>query len=137
MFTRDIHLLVAAQVLSGIAWASYELCSLQLLMGDAPEEGRIEFFALTASLAGITQLAGALLGGFILRQSGTTFEDIFLYSALARGAALVLFIPVLQVRGALRRVHVMLRPLTVRPTGGAVVARIIPDGTSLDRSSEA
>ncbi|MBO6940202.1 MAG: MFS transporter [Deltaproteobacteria bacterium] len=119
LVATDIPTLVAAQVLGGIAWAGYDLTSLELLMGDAPEEAPVEFFALASSLAGLTQVAGSLLGGWAL-VDGAIYRDVFLYSAIGRGAALVFLVRLALVRDQLRRVPLAIRFLSARPTTGAI-----------------
>jgi hypothetical protein len=128
--TPDLRVIVAAQVVGGIAWAGYDLASLELLMGDAPDEGQVEFFALAASLAAITQVAGALVGGWALRVGTFDYATIFLVSAIARASALLFVLPLLPVRGALRRVRMAIRVVGVRPSTGAIAAPVLPEESS-------
>ncbi len=115
--------LAVAQVVAGIAWAGYELTTLELLMGDAPGDAIVEFYALASSLAGATQVAGALLGGVALRSGWLDFQGVFIASTIARGAALVLLLPVLPRE--LHPVRVLTRVIGTRPTTGAVRAPVI------------
>ena len=134
----NIPLLVFAQIVAGVAWAGYDLTALELLFGDAPENGSVEFFALANSLAGITQLSGALLGGWALR-AGIAYEVVFLVSGGARLVALLLLMPLLAVRDQLRRVRLVVRFIGSRPSAGAVLspAMRVPRSTIAETAPEA
>lgn len=122
----QIPALVLAQVVGGVCWAGYELTSLELLMGDAPADAAVEFFALASSLAGLTQVAGSLLGGWALA-AGAVYGDVFLYSAVGRGAALLFLIRLVAVREGLRRVPLAFRFIGSRPTTGALAHPAVPE----------
>ncbi len=125
---ESVALLVVAQFLGGIAWAGYDLTSVELLFGDAPEEGGVEFFALANSLSGLTQLVGAVLAGWAL-QAGATYDHVFVGSAVGRALALFALLPLLQVRDQLRRVRVGVSFIGARVAAGGVISpvmRIIP-----------
>jgi MFS family permease len=85
-----------AQVLSGVAWAAYELSSFQLLLSQARPKQRVEFLAMAASFGGFMQLSGALLGSLLLARAH--FSDVFIVSALARALPLLAFLPLAQVK---------------------------------------
>ncbi|MCA9607217.1 MAG: MFS transporter [Myxococcales bacterium] len=123
-FSADLSTLAFAQLLGGVAWAGYELTSLQLLMGDAPEDGAVEFFALASALSGLTQVAGAIAGGWWLRTGVLGYTEVFLASAVARGAALLvlLFVPSPRRRVA----AVLTRFASVRPSAGATATPLLP-----------
>lgn len=127
----NLAVLVVAQLIGGWAWAGYELASLELLLGDAPEDGPVEFFALVGSLVGTTQLVGSMLGGWALR-SDFDYADVFLLSALGRAIALLFLLPLLPVRASLRRVRVAVRFIGVRPSSGAVPSTPLPAGEADD-----
>lgn len=121
--TTDIRIIVFAQAVSGVAWAGYELTVLELLMADAPEDARVEFFSIANAMSGLTQLVGALVGGWFLRAGTFTYEDVFLVSAIGRGSALVALLAIPSPR---RHVAAILgRIVTVRPSGGAVSAPVV------------
>jgi hypothetical protein len=122
---HDFETLIIAQLVGGIAWAGYELTSLELLMGDAPKEGPVEFHAMASSMAGVTQVAGSLLGGVALARLGLGYTEIFLLSALGRALALAILLPTLPK--TLRRVPVESGAVSVRPSTGAVRAPVIGD----------
>jgi MFS family permease len=85
--------LIIAQALSGVAWATYEFSSFQLLLRTAKPRQRVEFLAMSASLGGLMQLSGALFGSFLIAKLGLRYRDVFLVSALGRALPLCLFLP--------------------------------------------
>ena len=117
--------LLAVQLLAGSLWAVYELAVLLLQMDMAPAEHRrsvlanLNFFNALAQVSGAT-LGAALLGGF--GTGNTTYAVIFVSSALARAASLLL------LRGlpTSDRIFaaVALRVIAVRPSLGAVLRPI-------------
>lgn len=125
--TPDLRVIVLAQIVGGIAWAGYDLASLELLMGDAPKDGQVEFFALAASLSAITQVGGALLGGWALRLGTFDYATVFLASSIARASALLFVLPLLPVRSTLRRVRMAIRIVGVRPSTGAIATPALPE----------
>jgi MFS family permease len=92
--TAHMPALIAAQFLSGIAWACYEFASFQLLLHNAKPSHRVEFLALAASFGGIMQLSGAALGSWLLTLD-LSYRGVFLVSAFARCLPLFLFLPLL------------------------------------------
>lgn len=121
--TDDLAVIAGAQVLGGVAWAGYELTALQLLMGDAPEDATVEFYSLASAMSGVTQVAGALIGGWALRSQALDYEQVFLLSAVGRGAALLALIALPAPR---RRVAAVVARITsVRPSTGAVAAPLV------------
>jgi MFS family permease len=90
--------LVFAQALSGAAWASYEFASFQLLLRSAKPTQRVEFLAMSASLGGLMQLSGALLGSFLLAKLGLRYREVFLVSAAMRALPLLMFVPLVLER---------------------------------------
>lgn len=130
--TPDLRVIVLAQIVGGIAWAGYDLASLELLMGDAPKEGQVEFFALAASLSAVLQVCGALVGGWALRSGQFDYETIFLASSIGRASALLFVLPLLPVRSTLRRVRMAIRVVGVRPSTGAIAVAAVPEEESDD-----
>ncbi|MCB9598712.1 MAG: MFS transporter [Sandaracinaceae bacterium] len=125
--SEDVVTLSVAQLVGGVAWAGYELCVLQLLMSDAPEGGTVEFYAIASAASGLTQVAGAVVGGLLLREGVLDYGEVFFASAIARGVALVvlLFIP------SPRRpvAAIVARFTSVRPSGGASAAPVLAPPT--------
>ncbi|MGE0785508.1 MAG: MFS transporter [Sandaracinaceae bacterium] len=122
--SRETWMLAIAQVIGGVAWAGYELISLELLMADAPEDSRVEFYALASTLSGGLQVAGAVIGGLLLRTGAIDYATVFLISAGGRGLALIalLWVPV-----SVRAILVHSRVISVRPSAGAIRAPEVVD----------
>ena len=95
---RSLAGIVLAQVISGATWACYEFSSFQILLGSARPKQRVEFLAVSASLAGLMQLGGALFGSFLLARVGLSYREIFLVSALGRALPLMAFLPMVMSR---------------------------------------
>lgn len=93
--TNWMPALWVAQFLSGIAWACYEFASFQLLLHSGKPSHRVEFLAVAASLGGVMQLSGALIGSWLLTHLGLSYRGVFLVSAFARCLPLFLFMPML------------------------------------------
>ncbi|HKP61618.1 MAG TPA: MFS transporter [Polyangiales bacterium] len=93
--TADMRAIVVAQFISGIAWAAYEFASFQLLLRSARPAYRVEFLAVAASLGGIMQLTGALVGSWLLTRIGLSYRGVFLVSAVGRCLPLFLLLPML------------------------------------------
>ncbi len=114
--------LAQIELLGGCAWAGFEYASLQLLIRDAPREADVEFFSLAGTLSGALQLAGSLLGSWLLVRSGSDYHQAFLASSCARGLALVIILPLLArlaLQGPTRPIFT--RILSVRQGAGAML----------------
>jgi MFS family permease len=102
---RSLSAIVIAQIISGATWACYEFSSFQILLGSARPSQRVEFLAMSASLGGLMQLGGALLGSFLLARIGMSYRELFLISALGRALPLMAFLPVVMARRELATVR--------------------------------
>jgi hypothetical protein len=58
----------------------------------------VEFLAMSASLGGLMQLSGALLGSFLLAKLGLRYREVFLVSAAMRALPLLMFVPLILER---------------------------------------
>lgn len=117
-FFSSFEMIAFAQILGGVAWAGYELTSLELLMGDAPEDARVEFYSLASSLAASMQVLGALLGGIALHAELLDYRYVFIVSSMGRALALLVLLPLLPLN--LRAIRVGTRAVSVRPNAGVV-----------------
>ena len=95
---RTVAGLVLAQLISGVAWAGYEFASFQLLLGSTSSSRRVEFLAMSASLGGVMQLSGALIGSWLLAHAHFGYRDIFVTSGFLRALPLLGFVPLLAAR---------------------------------------
>jgi MFS family permease len=91
----SMPLLVLSQLISGVAWASYDFASFQLLLRDSKPAQRVELLAMVASVGGLFQLCGALFGSFLLRYVHLSYREVFVVSAALRALPLLLLVPLL------------------------------------------
>ena len=91
----SMPVLVLAQLVSGVAWASYDFASFQLLLKQTKSSHRVELLAMVASLGGLFQLCGALFGSFLLRYVHLRYRELFVVSSLLRALPLLVLVPLL------------------------------------------
>jgi predicted MFS family arabinose efflux permease len=127
----SVPYLVALQVLSGAAWAGFELCQL-LLFYDLVEEERLsDVFSYFSLGNGVAVVAGTTLGGFLLHHPflhhpilpASAYHGIFVFSSLVRLVPLFIWLGALR-RMALRQVmprELILRVAAVRPEWGSLI----------------
>lgn len=116
--------LIVAQVVSGMAWGTFEYTSYQLLLSSARAELQVEFLSLANSLIGVAQLSGALVGAQLLSSGWLDYNQVFLLSAVGRAlpVGLAFFwiplrLPVLE--------RLFWRIVSVRPAGGTLRGPIL------------
>ncbi|MCX6003808.1 MAG: MFS transporter [Chloroflexi bacterium] len=97
LVSANVYYLCFAQVVSGFAWAGFNLATSIFLYDAAPSENRTRYIALNNALmyGGIS--LGALLGGIIAPHMPTIKQSslltMFLLSGLARLAIVFIFTP--------------------------------------------
>jgi MFS family permease len=97
LVSANVYYLCFAQVVSGFAWAGFNLATSIFLYDAAPSENRTRYIALNNALmyGGIS--LGALLGGIIAPHMPTIKQSslltMFLLSGLARLAVVFIFTP--------------------------------------------
>ncbi len=88
MVSHNIYYLIVVQILSGLAWAGFELCSPNFVYSAMPANNRIKFIACYRALNGMGIALGALVGGYLATHLpplfGHTLLALFLVSGLAR-----------------------------------------------------
>ena len=126
LLTDDLRWLVAVQLLSGVAWAAFELSALLSFFEGIDRRERTSVLTLynftNAAAIGI----GSLLGGAFFRflpEGAPVYVWLFVASSAARALALRLLWPIgtLQVP----KVRVVLRTLAIRPSEGALQRPIV------------
>lgn len=91
LVSPSVPWLVCVHLLSGAAWAAYELGIFLLLTEATRPEERAPRVALYTLAHATATVGGALIGGFILRAAGAgsgAFAILFAASSLVRGLAL-------------------------------------------------
>jgi MFS family permease len=110
--TEPWHILFAS-VLSGIAWAGFDITSFNYLLDVTPEEHRHFYICDFRMLANIGIVAGPITGGFLAAfLKDSTFlwlagmQLVFLLSFILRGAAIAFFLPRLKEVRVKKRYHI-------------------------------
>jgi MFS family permease len=127
ILSNGLALVLVGQVLSGMAWAGYELSFFSLMLESSYKRTRIPMVAAQNVLNGAAQLAGGLLGALVLGWS-ESHRVVFGASVGAR-MALSLLAPFLLIRllGEVRprRGELLLRVIGFREHGGLVHRPIV------------
>ena len=114
--------LLALQLLSGTAWAAFELASLLSFFERIPLRGRTSILTVYNLANALAIVGGSLLGGALIEGAGERvlagFVAVLVISTVARAAALWLLrgVPTTAEPGPVPP----LRTLSVRPSSGAV-----------------
>ena len=92
------YLIVAIHVLNGFASGGFLLANANLMMGLAPRTGQSSFFAVQATLKGVSAAAGPIVGGLLLDrflgpviplgQVVTSFAVLFILGFILRAVGL-------------------------------------------------
>ncbi len=127
--TSELAVLLALQVYAGVAWAGFELGVLIVLFDGEDDAERTTMQSALSALQAIGTASASFIGGALLGAMGTDYQGyaaVFLLSAVARLAAVVLLVRGLPVTLARLPVDVGMRVWTVaiRPWGGTIVRPI-------------
>ncbi len=127
LLSTDVVYLVCLQLVSGAAWAAYELAALLLFFDTIREEERTSLLTTFNLINTVAVLAGSLLGALIfdLADGGRAgYHAVFAASFAARLAALPLLLRV----GAARvpTLRMLLRVIAARPSTGGLLRPILP-----------
>ena len=122
LWAQGLGVVLAAQSLSGLAWAGFELSFFALLLESSDRGIRPQLFAAQSAVSGAAQLLGSLLGALVVSLAGGDVRAAFALSLIGRllvGGSLALFLP---HPGAprVRRRDLVLRVAGYRPNGGLV-----------------
>lgn len=120
--------LFALQLLSGAAWAAFELATLLSFFEHIPQRARTSVLAAYNLAYATAIVGGGALGGFVLglgADYGFAYPALLILSTTARLVSLVLLRHAPDVR-PLAAQPPPLRTLSVRPSAGAVQRPILP-----------
>jgi MFS family permease len=125
LVSNDLVWLLAVQLLSGVAWAAFELSATLAFFEGIDRRERTSVLTLYNFSNAAALGLGALAGGAFFRffPESDVYAWLFLVSSLARGLALRLLWPVGTMR--VPRVAVVLRTLAIRPNEGALQRPIV------------
>lgn len=135
----SFYYLFAVQLLSGFAWAAYELAMFLLFFETIHEEERTSVLTTFNVGNALAMVFGSLLGGALLAWLGeetTSYYVVFAASSATRLAALIVLVWVTDVQ--VEVVPIATRTISVSPTGGSVDRPILPglpDGPTSDSAT--
>jgi len=127
LVSDSLGYLLGLQLLSGCAWAAYELATFLLIFDNIRESERTSVLTLHNLANAVMTVAGSTLGGMLLAtlgQNHLAYATVFAVSAVARAATLLLLIRVAPV--SLRALPAIIRALHVRPSAGFVDTPVVP-----------
>lgn len=85
--SRSLAWILVVQVISGVAWAAYELASLLILFEGIPREARTRLLTVQNLVTACATVTGSLFGAFVasrLAAPGYVYPTLFCVSSLAR-----------------------------------------------------
>ena len=126
LVSERVDVLIALQVVSGLAWAAHEYATFLLLFDTIRAEQRTT--VLTAFNLGnaLAQVTGSLVGGWAFDHLGGGlggYRGLFALSSLLRGACFLLLLRVED--GRVPSVKPAFRLIAVRPALGAVLRPVL------------
>ncbi len=130
--------LVAIQILSGIAWAAYELGFFLMFFETLPAGHRTRLLTYYNFANTLAMCGGALAGAAVLATLGTrveTYYVLFAVSSLGRMLCLGVLAGMVLPTQSLRRIR--LRILSVRPGAGDIVAPVVASAEEPDAGMSA
>ena len=96
LFSSNVYYLIGAQVFSGIAWAGFNLTSVNFVYDATEKEGRTKYIAFFNAASGLGLCLGALVGGYVAAYLPSMFgyqlRTLFLLSGLLRIVVIVLLL---------------------------------------------
>ncbi len=103
IFSSNIGYLMGAQVLSGMAWATYDICVQSFLCRASPPSKRLHYIIYQRSIVTLAAALGPLLGAVLLNITfpmfGNPIFGIFLISGVMRLAVVFTVLPRLKDTG--------------------------------------
>jgi len=126
IFSESTGYLLALQIVGGCVWAGYELATLLLLFDHIHESERTSVLTVFNLANAAAWVAGALLGGLLLKLLGADRAAYHVIFAVSCGARIIAIVFI----AGLRRVEFRPRPLAmrvlgVRPNAGSISAPIV------------
>jgi len=102
LFSRNISYLILVQVVSGFAWAGFNLSAGNFIFDNVRASKRTRIFSYHNVLAGTAVFIGAMLGGLLARELtfkwmfSSRWQMLFLISGILRTATSWFFLPKIQ-----------------------------------------
>lgn len=99
MLNKNVFYLMGAEVFSGLAWAGFNLSSINFVYDASEPENRTRQIALFNSLTGLAVFFGALIGGYLAPHLpaflGYNMRSLMLISGIARGIIVILLLRII------------------------------------------
>ncbi|MDH4274336.1 MAG: MFS transporter, partial [Gammaproteobacteria bacterium] len=127
LVSQEFYFLLSLQVLSGIAWAGFNLSAANFLYDLVPAPKRVTYLAMHNVMSNIAVFLGAMLGGVLASVLPATVSLgdyeltwyspimwVFLFSAVVRAIVAVMFLPHLEEVREVR--HTTMSALVFRVT---------------------
>jgi MFS family permease len=122
ILSNGIVLVLVGQMLSGMAWAGYELSFFSLMLESSYRRTRMPMVAAQNVFNGMAQLAGGLIGALVL--DATQSRRVVFSASVGARMLLSLLAPFLLIRllgeSRPRRSELLLRVIGLRPDTGLV-----------------
>lgn len=135
--TSNYWFLAGVQVLSGAAWAAYELAMLLMFFETIPHRERTSVLTIYNLGNAVALVVGALIGAALLKLMGeatTTYLLLFGVSTAARLSTVVLLARVPDLRFQVRPAEV--RTIAIRPSAATVDRPILSSIDDADESAD-
>ncbi len=97
LFSANVWYLIMIQIMSGVAWATFDLCTLSCLCRDTPEGKRLHYIVYHRSIvtlaAAIGPLLGAMVFAYMIPVFGSQILGMFLLSGVLRFLVIIAMLP--------------------------------------------
>jgi Major Facilitator Superfamily len=127
LVSQRFDYLVALQILSGVAWAAYELITLLLFFETIAPAERTSVLTLFNLANAIAVFIGTAAGGWLLAHVDTATDGYYTLFAVSAVARLIVVLWARRVSlPAVRPAPVVTRTLAVRPGAGSMDRPVLP-----------
>ena len=129
LVSNSFGFLLGLQLLSGAAWAGYELAMLLLFFESIPRHQRVAILTIFNLANAAAVVLGSLLGGAVLAAMGAApqaYLTLFLISGVARLTSLLLLVRIPPMR--LKPFTLATGAMALRPSMGSMERPVLPSG---------
>lgn len=134
LVSNSFGFLLGLQLLSGAAWAGYELAMLLLFFESIPKQQRVAILTIFNLANAAAVVLGSLLGGAVLSAMGAApraYLALFLISGVARLTSLLLLVRIPPV--TLRPFTLATTAVAMRPSMGSMERPVLASGQPVPR----
>lgn len=127
VFSQSYAWLLATQVVSGAAWAGYELAFFLLFFESMEERERTAMLTIYNLLNTLAFIGGSLIGAALLVFLGTNMQSYLILFGVSTGVRLLALPLLFWVRPPrVEATELNMRPLSVRPNMASLDAPVVP-----------